>query len=114
MRVKLKKNKRISTLSNSNVYDVISILFMKDTPNYIQIRVLNEDGVPILCPLSLFEILDNGIRRKLSLVDYTDSVELIPMELSAYGYWEDFFNLHEKPIELFKKVFPKLGKKLRY
>lgn len=79
------------------VYEVIGI-------NSDYYRIINEMGEPILYPTHLFEIVDSTIPESWVRKDYgPDEYYIDPPELSAPGFYEDYFDGDHEAKTIFDK-----------
>ncbi len=112
MIVELKKDKKLNDIKHNQKYVVISIDFVVTE---IKFRILNENGIPSLYDSKLFKIIDNRICTDYVYKEYSEeSFELVPEKMSYSNFWDDFFNLENDAITIFKKRFPKYKDKLFY
>jgi hypothetical protein len=117
MTVKLKTDSKTTDLLKSKNYLVINLEFLhsKKILPIIYIRVVTEKGIPALFDKNLFNIVDNEIGRDYVFSEHNEnSIELIPKNMSYKNFWNDFFNLDDKAINIFKERFPIYKDKLFY
>jgi len=74
------------------------------------------ETTPYLIPAELFEIKDKIIPPNYSITVAGNSLKLDPMEFVdksyaavEYSFWEDYFDDHEKAINIFKSTIERLG-----
>lgn len=105
MKIKTKSNIHNHIIDDCNhrniipnkIYEVIGI-------DHECFRIINEISEPILYPKGLFDIVDQNIPKEWVYDKYSDDEYYIdPPELSAKGFYEDYFDGKVESIEIFKK-----------
>lgn len=117
MIVKLKPNKKANDLILNKNYSVISIEFLssKNKITSMYFRILCEKGIPAMYDKNLFIIIDDSIGADYVFKENNiESFDLVPRIMSYKGFWDDFFNLDNDAINIFKKRFPEYKDKLFY
>ena len=102
MIVKLKqKNGEYSDLTFEQPYFVIGI----EADDY---RLLNDSGKPYLYPSELFEIIDPDVPNDW-IIEYGEHGERYsyPPLLNEAGFFEDFFDGHQKAVSMFWHIVNK-------
>lgn len=103
------KDKRSTALSLECSYKVLSVEYVLKSNVCFEIkyRILNNEGIPALYDLNIFEIIDSSIDSDFIYKSYSNgNYKLIPKLISYFSFWEDFFNGDEEAEEKFLKRFP--------
>ena|ERR1700690_279817 len=91
-------------LEPEKIYEVIGI-------DYDSYRIIDEIGEPILYPKYLFDIIDPSIPESWIREEHeTDHYYIDPPELSAPGFYEDYFDKDAKARAIFEQFLIKKKK----
>ncbi|WP_129367288.1 hypothetical protein [Lutibacter sp. HS1-25] len=113
----MKENQKGKNLIHSKHYTVISMEFIShiNKPLSIFMRIVSEDGIPALYNKNIFKIINSKIGNDYVYKENSEeSFELVPEIMSYKGFWDNFFDVEEKAINIFKERFPEYKNKLFY
>jgi hypothetical protein len=104
-RIKGKDGRRYGDLTPGNTYRVIGI-------EVGWFRILSDEGLPYLFPPDLFEIVDPNADADWITARGTDGDEYVyPPELSAPGFFEDFFEHDARAVAAFRQYSSRVFRK---
>lgn len=115
MKVKLKENVKVRSLTTEKIYEVINVSRFYGEGKKIGYTLFDDEfNQPYYYDSEFFEVIDNHIDENWVIKIYGENTafSLLHEKLSYDSFWEDFSNNDEKAIKLMKEVYPEYNELL--